>query len=130
MIENLEIEVFCGLVYLKHIYLEGNKLQYFHPDTFRGLPKVQRLFLSKNSGRQIPNDYHFINSLSLKHHGISGCNISSVSAETFANIRKLELLDLRYNYQKSLDINILQVIPNLSHLYLQSNEINEIISGE
>ena len=35
--EHLEINVFAGLVKLKHTDLEGNKLKYVHPDTFLGL---------------------------------------------------------------------------------------------
>jgi len=126
MIEHLEIDVFCGLVNLKHIYLQGNNLQYLHPDTFIGLPNLQVLFLSNNSGLQMPTDRHFTNSLSLKELAISGCNISSVSVDTFANVSALEQLDLSYNYLRSIDFNILKVLPNLSHLYLGSNEITEI----
>jgi Leucine-rich repeat (LRR) protein len=128
-IEHLGIDVFYGLVNLKDIYLQGNNLQYLHPETFVGLPNLQSLYLSKNSGLQIPTDRHFINSLSLKKLEISGCNISSVSVETFTNVTALAWLDLSYNYLKSVDINILKALPKLSYLYLESNEINEIIPG-
>jgi len=83
MIEHLEIDVFCGLVNLKYIYLHGNNLQYLHPDTFIGLPNLQDLFLSNNYGLKMPTHCQFINSLSLKLLAISGCNISSVSVDTF-----------------------------------------------
>jgi Leucine-rich repeat (LRR) protein len=129
-IEYLGIDVFYGLINLKYIYLKGNNLHYIHPDTFAGLPKLQQLILSKNSGLQIQTDRHFINSLSLKELAISGCNISSVSVETFANVSEIESLDLSHNYLRSLDINILKVLPKLNELYLVSNEIYEIISGE
>jgi len=128
-IEHLEFDVFYGLVNLKYIYLQGNKLQYLHPDTFVGLPNLQKLYLFKNYGLQVPNDRQLFDSLSLKHLGLSGCNISSVSIETFANVRELEWLDLSYNYLRSLDINILSELPNLSHLNLKRNEITEIKPG-
>jgi len=128
-IEHLGIGVFYGLCNLKDIYLKENKLQYIHPDTFVGLPNLQILYLSKSSRVQIPTDRHFINSLSLIKHGISNCSMNSVSLETFANVSELEQLDLSYNNLKSLDINILKVLPKLSHLYLESNKINEIIPG-
>jgi insulin-like growth factor-binding protein complex acid labile subunit len=128
-IEHLESDVFCGFVNLKYINLQGNKLQYLNPDTFEGLQSFQSLFLSKNSGLQLPTDSNFINSLSLKHLALSGCNIRSVSVDTFANVSELEVLDLSYNYLESLDINILKVLPKLTHLYLKSNEINEIVPG-
>jgi insulin-like growth factor-binding protein complex acid labile subunit len=128
-IEHLGVNVFYGLVNLMHIILERNKLQHLHPDTFLGLPNLQSLLLSKNSGLQIPTGLQFINSLSLKILRIAGCNIRSVSVETFANVSELEWLDLSYNYMSSLDINILKVLPKLSVLNLTRNEISEITSG-
>jgi len=128
IIEHLDIDLFRGFIYLKYTDLRGNKLQYFHPDTFVEL-HLQTLFLSHNYGLHIPTDRHFINSHSLKHLLISFCNIRSVSVETFANVSELEMLDLRYNTLKSLDINILKVLPNMSHLFLESNEIYEMITG-
>jgi Leucine-rich repeat (LRR) protein len=128
-IEHLESDVFNGLVKLQYIDLEGNKLQYLYPDTFCGLKNLQSLLLSNNFGFQIPIDSHFINSHSLKHLGISGCNISSMTFETFANVSALELLDLSFNHLSSLHINILKVLPKLSVLNLTRNEISEIIPG-
>jgi hypothetical protein len=46
-----------------------------------------------------------------------------VSVETFANVTALELLDLSHNSLKSVDINILKVLPKLSALYLQENPL-------
>jgi Leucine-rich repeat (LRR) protein len=123
VIVNLEFDVFSGLVNLKCINLKGNKLQYLHPDTFVGLPNLERLFLSKNPGLHIPNDCHFINSLSLKYLGMSGSNVSSVSVETFANISALEWLDLTNNNLRSLDISILRALPKLSLRYPYGNPL-------
>jgi len=122
-IKHLESDTFNVLVNLKYIHLQGNQLQYLHPDTFIGLPKLQSLLLSKNSGLQIPIYRHFINSHSLKHLGISGCNVSSVSVETFANVTALEWLDLSYNNLRSLDVNILRALPTLSAMYLNGNPL-------
>ena len=123
IIEHLEGEVFSGMVNLKYVHLEGNKLQYVHPDTLVRLPNLQRLFISKNSGLQIQTDRHFINSHSLKHLDISGCNISSVSGETFANVSALEWLDLSYNNLRSVDINMLTALPKLSAMYVYDNPL-------
>jgi hypothetical protein len=123
-IEHLESDIFRGLFKLKYMDLEENKLQYLHPDTFLGLKNLQSLFLSKNFGLEIPTDRHFINSHSLKHLGISGCNISSVSLQTFANVNALEFLDLSYNNLSSVDINIMKVLPELSEMYLDHNPLH------
>jgi Leucine-rich repeat (LRR) protein len=125
----LETDVFNGLVKVKYIDLVGNKLQYLHPDTFVRLPNLQSLFLSNNPGLQIPIGRHFINSHSLTQLCISGCNVRSVSVETFANVSALERLDLSYNNLRSIDMNILKVLPELSVLYLRRNWISEIIPG-
>jgi Leucine-rich repeat (LRR) protein len=128
-IDQLNRETFYGLVNVKNTGLEENTLQYLNTDTFVGLPKLQGLYLSKNIGLQIPTGRNFIKSHSLKHLIMSGCNVSSVSVETFANVGALEWLDLSYNYLRSLDINILKVLPELYNLDLEGNEISEIIPG-
>jgi Leucine-rich repeat (LRR) protein len=52
-----------------------------------------------------------------------------VSVETFANVSALVRLVLSYNYLRSVDINILKLLPGLSEMYLNFNEISEIIQG-
>jgi Leucine-rich repeat (LRR) protein len=122
-IEVLGSGTFFGFVNLRNIYLKGNALQYLHPDTFVGLPNLQHLDLEFNFLLEIPTDRHFINSYSLKRLDISLCNIHSVSVETFAHVSALEKLNLNYNYLRSVDINILKVLPNLSTLYLYHNPL-------
>jgi Leucine-rich repeat (LRR) protein len=122
-IEHLGIDVFYGLINLKYVCLEGNILQYLRPETFLELPNLKSLFLSSNFGLQIPTDRHFINSHSLKHLAISGCNISSVKLETFSSVSALELLDLGENNLESLDISILKALPQLSEMYLDGNPL-------
>jgi Leucine-rich repeat (LRR) protein len=115
IIEHLESDVFNGLVNLNVIILQGNKLQYLHPDTFLGLSVFQ--------GLQMPTDPSLANSIILKHLAISVCNVRSVSVKTFANVSALIVLDLSYNNLKSVDINILKVLPNLSAMDLYDNPL-------
>jgi hypothetical protein len=122
-IEHLDVDVFSGLVNLEILVLAENKLQHIHPNTSVGLPKFQSLLLSNNFWLQTPNDSYFINSPFLKHLDISACNISSMSVETFANVSALERLNLRFNNLRSVDINILKALPNLSALYLYGNPL-------
>jgi Leucine-rich repeat (LRR) protein len=89
---------------------------------FVGLPNLQNLVLGLNTGLKVPTDCHFINSNSLKHLGIYDCNVSSVLFETFSNVSKLESLDLSHNYLRSLDINILKVLSELSELNLEHKQ--------
>jgi hypothetical protein len=122
-IEHLEVGVFSGLINLKSIILKENKLQYLNPGLFVGLPNLEYLDLALNPDLHIPTDRHFINSHSLSRLDIWGCNVSSVSVETFANVTALELLDLSYNNLSSVDINILKALPKLSALYLSDNPL-------
>jgi Leucine-rich repeat (LRR) protein len=113
-IEHFGSDVLSGLVDLKYIVLEGNRLHYLHQDTFLGLPKLERLYLSNNYGLQIPTDRNFINSHSLTNLSLSHCNVSSVSVVTFANVSALEMLSLSYNKLRSLDIDLLKLLPKLN----------------
>ena len=123
-IKQLDRNTLYGLVNLKNLSLQGNKLQYLHPDILVGLPNIQFLFLSYNPGLQVPTDRHFINSNSLKHLRISGCNIKSVSVETFANVSALDYLSLVFNKLRSVEMNILTALPELSALYLYFNPLH------
>jgi len=122
-LKHLDSDMFSGLVKLKSIVLQGNLIQYVHPDTFLGLPNLQQLYLSYNPTLTIPNDSYLINSHSLTFLGLSHCNISSLSLETFANVSALEWLDLTDNNLRTADINILTALPKLSALYLYGNPL-------
>jgi len=116
-------DVLKALVNLQYINLKFNKLQYLHPKTFVGLPNIQILILSHNYGLQLPTYPHFIISGFLKCLVISGCNVRSVSVETFANVSALQLLDLGGNNLKSLDISILKELLQQSKMYLYGNPL-------
>jgi len=121
--EHLRSDIFNGLLNLRIMKLEFNKLQHFHPETFVGLPYFAGLTLSFNYGLQIRTDHHFISSHYLKYLFISGCNISSVSVQTFAKVSALQLIDLGNNNLRNLDISILKALPKLSKLYLYNNPL-------
>jgi hypothetical protein len=122
--EHLDSAVFSGLINLTHENLQRNLIQYLHPDSFLGLTKLQWLHLNNNPALQIPTDRNFINSHSLPDLYISGCNVSSLSVETFANVSALELLDMNYNNLRTVDINILRELRNLSYLFLIANPLH------
>ena len=122
-LQHVDSDVFSGLVNLKAIYLEGNEILYLHPHRFLGLPIFQELYLGFNSGLQVPIDSNLIKSHSLSLLRLSGCNISSLSVETFANVGALKWLDLSDNNLKTADINILRALPKLSTLYLYGNPL-------
>jgi hypothetical protein len=123
-LEHLDSNVFSGLFNIKCVYLGHNKLQYLHPDTFLGSPKLQQLYLSYNPTLRVPTDRIFINSHCLTRLEIAGCNISSVSVETFANVSALQWLDLRNNKLTTININILTALPKLSTLYLDDTPLH------
>jgi Leucine-rich repeat (LRR) protein len=123
-LEHLDSEVFSELVNLKSILLGRNKLQYVRPDTFLRLPNLNHISLQNNSDLQIPTDGHFITSHSLLSLDISLCNVSSVSVETFANVSALYTLILSENNLRSVDVNILKALPELTVLYLYGNPLH------
>ena len=123
-LEHLDSAVFNGLVNLTDINLGENNLQYLHPDTFVGLPNLKTIYLHDNPTLHIPTDRNFIHSHSLTFLSLFRCNISSLSAETFANVSALERLDLRYNNLRTVDINILRTLPKLSVLGLGGNPLH------
>jgi len=122
-IEYVDRHMFSGLFKLTFINLSGNKLQYLYPDTSLMLPNLQQLYLDNNPGLRIPTDRNFINSHSLSYLYISNCNISLVSVETFANVSALKGIRLSNNILRTVDINILRALPNLSTLQLYRNRL-------
>ena len=122
-IKHLDSAVFSRLDNLNYVDLSANKLQYLHPDTFLGLPNVRSLHIRGNVALQIPTDRYFINLPSLLQLDIAGCNVSSLSVETFANIRALNLLDLSYNNLNTVDTDTFRTLPELSTLYLYGNRL-------
>jgi Leucine-rich repeat (LRR) protein len=123
IIEHLVCGVFSGLFNLKYLDLSANDLQYLHPHTFLGLPNIQHLKFNGNGDLQKPTDRYFITSHSWSQLDKSICNISSLSVETFANVRALKSLDVRGNFLRTIDINILRALPELSELYLHNNPL-------
>jgi len=121
IIQHLEV-VFSVLINLKCVILK-EKLQYLHPDTFIGLFKLEEVYLANIASLQVPIDRHFINSRSLKVLDISLCDVSSMSVKAFANVSALEWLELSYNNLRSVDINLLKVLPKLSALYMEGNPL-------
>ena len=122
-LEHLDSDMLSGLIKLKVIYLSRNELQYLHPETFLLLPSFEHLGLYINPTLHIPTDRPFIKSHSLSHLDIGGCNVHSLSVETFSNVSALEWLDLDNNSLSTVDINILRALPKLSKLYLYGNPL-------
>jgi hypothetical protein len=123
-LEHLDSDLFIGLVNLKKLIVDDKNLHYFHPDTFLSIPNPQELYIGASGDIQIPTELNFINSHSLSSLGLSYCNISSLSVETFANFSVLEELDLGGNILKTVDINVLRAMPKLSKLYLYENPLH------
>ena len=76
-----------------------------------------------NRDLDIPTDRYFFNSHSLSELDIASCNISSLSVETFSKVSALKPLHLGFNNLRTVDINILTALPNLSELYLYGNPL-------
>jgi hypothetical protein len=122
-LQHLDRGVFSGLDNLNFVKLVGNKLQYVHPETFSGLPNVIHISLRYNPSLQIPTGSNFISSHSLEKLDISRCNVSSLSAKTFANVSGLKRLHLEDNNLTTVNINMLKALPKLFTLILYGNPL-------
>jgi Leucine-rich repeat (LRR) protein len=125
-IETLEQDSFSGLINLQLLWMDNNKLQYIPTDVFLNLPRLEILDLSYNLWLEIPKDTPFIKSPSLKKLSMHNCNISSLSAETFANVTALEVLELDSNGLRNFDVNIIKILWHLSTLHLVGNPLKYV----
>jgi Leucine-rich repeat (LRR) protein len=122
-IRRLENDTFRWLSGLNILSLEGNNLQYIHPQTFLYFINLQNLLLSKNPELDVPNKDIFIASASLIKLGMSGCGISSVSVETFALFTRLRWLDLSYNKLTTVQMSITKDMLDTLEQYRRLREL-------
>ncbi|XP_062133158.1 insulin-like growth factor-binding protein complex acid labile subunit [Drosophila sulfurigaster albostrigata] len=92
---------YLPMVYMRALYLTGNKLQHLHPRTFEKLPFLEYLTIGKNAFRVL-------------------------SAGLFAPIRNLRMLSVSHNQLTKISIDFLQTISNITTLYIDYNQLSSL----
>lgn len=131
---------------LGYFSISQNKILELEPDTFAGVPILERLDLSKNHLVRLPVDVfkYIVNLqvLNLAHNHLSeirSCafenlgeliqlelqhnKLKRASLEWFANLAKLKLLDLSYNQLETFHMDSSIQLKNLDVLRLTANKL-------
>jgi hypothetical protein len=141
-------KAFEGQSKLQAVDLSRNKLDFIEPNTFRKNRFLITLSLANNEMLKLPEGGSFLNTQSLKVLDLSTCNLSNIPPNTFRELPKLEalylsynklkvlpqlqsvkrlnILDLSYNYLTYLNSEVLSASPKLSHLNLSYNELSTL----
>jgi len=120
-VEELHADVFIGLINLRNLWLSDNRLTYLRPDVLKHMPKLELISLKNNENLYVPTDRPFLNAPSLRHYLLSGCNIRSLSAKSFQMSPNLTYLDLKNNSLRTIDIEMLESLPQLENFQLFGN---------
>lgn len=72
---------------------------------------------------ELPKDKPFLKSESLKHLKLDNCNLTTIYAETFTELRNLESLNLNQNLIVSLPVNSFNLNSKLKSLLVESNRL-------
>ncbi|MFX1236785.1 MAG: leucine-rich repeat domain-containing protein [Promethearchaeota archaeon] len=110
------------LVFLKKLWLEGNKFQAL-PDFIGNLTSLQDLDLSRNTLTTLPESIG--NLTSLKKLFLSFNHLTTLP-ESIGNLRSLEILSINFNELKMLPESI-KNLKSLKKLYINNNQLDSNI---
>ncbi|XP_055628180.1 toll-like receptor 3 [Toxorhynchites rutilus septentrionalis] len=122
-IENLGLSVdgFLGLIDLKILYLDDNRLEVVPADdTFRPVDKLAELYIGTNSLSTIRNGAFAVFS-ELTLLDLRSSLLRNVSAETFAGIENIKSLNLADNRFEKVPSQALAVLRRLEELSIGQN---------
>ena len=88
-IRQIRTQTFAGLVHLKKLDLQGNKIQDIEHGAFRNLPKLEELDLSRNSLKSIHKET-LAGLVSLHRLKLADNSIQSLDEGSFDDLRSLE----------------------------------------
>ena len=133
--ENLEekygIFLYYKLENLKEINLDGygskNKIKKFDCITFKGLDKLEVLYLGWNEITEIDGNL-FSDLSNLKRLYIHSNKLKRIDSITFKGLSKLEILWLNHNELTEIDENLFSDLSNLKVLFLNHNKLARIDS--
>jgi Leucine rich repeat len=105
--------------------LQYNKINTIHPQAFKGLNKLEALFLDYNQMINLPSQ--MLNfAPNLLHFSISHNNITKIPNEFFHKTEKLESMNLAHNLLETFDGKQFDNLPNLESVQLEHNKITQL----
>jgi len=123
-IQHIEATAFKGLVNLKRLFLNNNKINDSSLMSLDLLPSLQWLDLSSNHLQL--NNYSFSSSKILRELMLEHNEIEVIQEKTFANLSSLTYISLRNNYLISLHEKAFWTLRQLQELDLSSNQLKTI----
>ncbi|XP_073345287.1 uncharacterized protein [Pagrus major] len=119
---------FMGLWTLKILLMSNNSIQNLQPQSLSSLQFLERLDLSFNRLRWLPEDFSqglsSLQELRLDHNLLQ--HLDSASLADVENLRKL---DLSYNRIRTMDVRALGGLSRLRILNLEGNRLNVLKEG-
>ncbi len=144
-IKEIDVNAFKGLDNLDMIIFSFNQLEFLHPDLFRNLPSLRRLYLGTNNFKKLNGlfaklesltifvfEYNLIEELeadsflglkNLRHLNIAGMELTSLHPDLFRDLVSLKSLYLYKNYIKELDEKVFGNLIMLEELALGGNQL-------
>ncbi|XP_054860149.1 leucine-rich repeat-containing protein 17 [Amphiprion ocellaris] len=119
---------FIGLWSLKILLMSNNSIHVVQPQSLSSLQFLERLDLSFNRLRWLPQDFSqrlsSLQELRLDHNLLQ--HIDSTALQDSDNLRKL---DLSYNRIRAMDVKAFNSLSRLSLLNLEGNRLNVLRDG-
>ncbi|XP_053683594.1 SLIT and NTRK-like protein 2 [Sabethes cyaneus] len=118
VIEEVDKDVFFGLVRLDVVSLEGNQISHLTPDTFAEAHSLRRLVLNENP-LVIPDDGSLLVQEELEELELAKCNFTELNHQTFGGLEGLKSLNLAGNeFEEDLSTDVFEPLVNLQRLHL------------
>ncbi|GAB6022859.1 defense response [Chamberlinius hualienensis] len=119
--------IFQKLRKLEYLNLSNNGFVNITNVMFSSLPKLTKLILIENNITFIEKDS--FDNLTYLNYLALGKNQLNIQNEVFKNVFKLEYLDLAYNEQEDIPVNLFSSLYNLKTLLLHHNKIRNLPDG-
>ncbi|KAG5283151.1 hypothetical protein AALO_G00038890 [Alosa alosa] len=121
-IEAVAYNSLLGLLNLKYLNLQENRITTIHDNSFQDLRKLENFYLNDNLLSELPQ-YTFRGLVSLKMLNLGGNFLSNVSRTWFGDLVELEVLYLDRNRLLFIEEGAFENLTSLITLHLNSNNL-------
>ncbi|XP_008689393.2 nephrocan isoform X1 [Ursus maritimus] len=120
LIQRVTAQDFQDLRDLKHLFLDNNIVSLFEAGALQMCSQLSNLALEQNLLLSIPLRLPG----TLARLDLKGNAIQDIAERELKDLKQLQVLNLRNNKISALDLNVLEGLPRLRHLYLDGNPWN------